>query len=196
VARISLTKISLSNSGQERREKSRLTNMTALTLFEIAAQYRNITDVLMDAGVDEQTLKDTLEGESWPLELKAQNYGFVIRNLEATAASIKEAEKQMKARREAIEKRAAALLERLKTGLEIAGVTKLECPHFALTIKKNPPSVDVWDERQIPAQYMRTPEPPHPPVPVPDKLALKEALKAGIEVPGAQMAQGTRLEIR
>lgn len=170
--------------------------MTALTLFEIAKEYRQITDVLMDSGCDEQTLKDTLEGEAWPLELKAQNYGFVIRNLEATAASIKEAEKQMKARREAIEKRAAALLERLKTGLEIAGVTKLECPHFALTIKKNPPSVDVWDERQIPAQYMRTPEPPPPPPAVPDKAAIKAAIQSGVEVPGAMLAQGTRLEIK
>lgn len=170
--------------------------MTALTLFQIAAEYRHVTDVLMDSGVDEQTLSDTLEGEAWPLELKAQNYGFVIRNLQATASSIKEAEAQMKARRQAIEKRADALLERLKTGLEIAGVQKLETPHFALTIKRNPPSVDVWDERQIPAEFMRTPEPPPPPAPTPDKAAIKDAIKAGREVPGAMLAQGTRLEIR
>lgn len=170
--------------------------MTALTLFQIAAEFRHITDVLMDSGCDEQTLTDTLEGEEWPLALKAQNYGFVIRNLESTAASIKEAEKQMADRRKSIEKRAAALIERLKTGLEIAGVQKLECPHFAITIKKNPPSVDVWDEKQIPAAYMRTPEPPPPPVAVPDKVAIKAAIAAGQDVPGAQMAQGTRLEIR
>lgn len=170
--------------------------MTALTLFEIAREYRHITDVLMDSGADEQTLRDTLEGEAWPLELKAANYGFVIRNLQATAASIKDAEEQMKARRQAIEKRAATLLERLKTGLEIAGVQKLETPHFALTIKKNPPSLDVWDERQIPAEFMRTPEPPPPPAPTPDKAAIKDAIKAGREVPGAMLAQGTRLEIR
>lgn len=168
----------------------------ALTLFQIAAEYRAITDVLMDAGVDEQTLTDTLEGEAWPLELKAQNYGFVIRNLQATAGAIKEAEKQMADRRKAIEKRADALLERLKTGLEIAGVQKLDTPHFALTIKKNPPSVDVWDERQIPADLMRTPEPPPPPVPVPDKVAIKEAIKAGRDVPGAQLVSGTRLDIK
>lgn len=168
----------------------------ALTLFQIASEYRHITDVLMDAGCDEQTLTDTLDGEAWPLEQKASNYGFVIRNLQATAASIKDAEKQMAERRKAIEKRADALLERLKTGLEIAGVQKLDTPHFALTIKKNPPSVDVWDERQIPAEFMRTPEPPPPPVAVPDKAAIREAIKAGRDVPGAQMAQGTRLEIK
>jgi hypothetical protein len=170
--------------------------MTALTLFEIAKEYRAITDVLMDAGVDEQTLSDTLEGEAWDLEIKAQNYGFVIRNLEATAGAIKAAEDQMKARRQAIEKRAAALVERLKTGLEIAGVQKLDCPHFALSIKKNPPAIDIWDEKQIPAKFMRVPVPPPPPPATPDKAAIKAAIEAGEEVPGAKKVQGTRLEIK
>jgi hypothetical protein len=170
--------------------------MTALTLFEIAAEYRAITDVLMDSGCDEQTLSDTLEGEAWPLELKAQNYGFVIRNLEATAEAIKAAEDQMKARRMALMSRALAVKERLKTGLEIAGVQKLDCPHFALTIKKNPPAIEIWDEKQIPAKFMRTPEPPPPPPAVPDKAAIKQAIEAGEEVPGAKKVQGTRLEIK
>lgn len=170
--------------------------MTAITLFEIAREYRHVTDVLMDAGCDPQTLTDTLEGEIWPLELKAQNVGFVIRNLQAVAANIKEAEEQMKARRQAIEKRAANLVEFLKTGMEIARVTKLETPHFALTVKKNPPAVEVWDEKQIPVEFMRVPPPPPPPEAVPDKAAIKEALKAGKDVPGALLAQGTRLEIK
>lgn len=170
--------------------------MNALTLYQIAAEYRQITDILMDSGADEQTLKDTLEGEAWPLELKAQNYGFVIRNLQATAASIKEAETQMAARRKAIEKRAADLLERLKTGLEIAGVQKLDCPHFALTIKKNPQAVEIFEPALIPASFMRMPEPPPPPSPAPDRKAIADAIKGGLEVPGALLVQGTRLEIK
>jgi hypothetical protein len=170
--------------------------MAALTLFEIAQEYRHITDVLMDSGVDEQTLTDTLEGEAWPLELKAQNYAFVVRNLETTAAAIKEAEAAMKKRRELLEKRSAYLKERLKTGMEIAGVSKLDCPHFAITIKKNPPAIDIWDEKQIPAKFMRTPEPPPPPASVPDKAAIKAAIDAGEDVPGAMKVQGTRIEIK
>jgi hypothetical protein len=167
--------------------------MTSITLFEIAKEYRHITDVLMDSGADEQTLTDTLEGERWPLELKAQNYGFVIRNLQATAASIKEAEKLMADRRKSIENRAAALLERLKTGMEIAGVSKLECPYFAVSIKNNPPSVEVFEPGLVPAEFMKQPEPPPP---APDKTAIKEAIKSGKEVPGAMMVQGRRIEIK
>lgn len=165
----------------------------ALTLFEIAKEYRHITDVLMDSGCDEQTLTDTLEGEAWPLELKAQNYGFVIRNLEATAAAIKDAEAQMAARRKSIESRANNLMERLKTGMEIAGVNELSCPHFAIKIKRNPPGVEIFEPGLIPAEFMRQPAPPPP---SPDKTAIKEAIKAGQDVPGAMLTHGTRLEIR
>lgn len=168
--------------------------MTALTLFEIAAEFRHITDVLMDSGCDEQTLADTLEGEQWPLEIKAQQYAFVIRNLEAVAAAKKDAEAAMKKSRESYEKRIAYLKERLKTGMEIAGVSKLECAHFAIAIRKNPPAVDIWDEKQIPAEFMRLPE-PKPPVAVPDKEAIKAAIKAGDDVPGAKVVQGTRVDI-
>jgi len=167
--------------------------MTALTLFEIAQEYRHITDVLMDSGADEQTLNDTLEAEAWPLELKAQNYGFVIRNLEATATSIKEAEAAMAARRKSLEKRSAALIERLKTGMEIAGVQELSCPYFAIKVKKNPPAIDVWDEKQIPAKYFTQAMPPPPAI---DKKAIKADIDAGEEVPGAMKVQGTRLEIK
>lgn len=167
--------------------------MSALTLFEIAKEYRNVTDILMDSDADEQTIADTLEAEAWPLELKAQNYGFVIRNLEATAEAIKTAEKQMAERRKVLEKRAANMLERLKTGMEIAGVKELSCPYFAIKVVSNPASVEVYEPRLIPAEFMRQPEPPPP---SPDKTAIKEAIKAGKEVPGAFLAQGTRLQIR
>lgn len=167
-------------------------NMTDLTLFEIAKEYRHITDVLQDADVDEQTLSDTLEGERWPLELKAANYGFVIRNMEATAAAIKEAEAKMAARRKALETRAKYLTERLKTGMEIAGVTRLTCPHFDIKIANNPASVDIYEPGLIPAEFMRQPEPPPA---TPDKTAIKAAIQAGKEVPGAMLARGTRLVI-
>jgi hypothetical protein len=164
-----------------------------LTLFQIAQEYRAIADVLMDSGCDEQTLQDTLEAEGWDLECKAQNYGFVIRNLEAGAAAIKQAEEQMASRRKAMENRVKMLQQRLKDGMEMAGVSKLECPYFAISIAKNPAAVEILDERQIPIEFMKIPEPPPA---TPDKTAIKEALKAGQDVPGAKLTQGTRLSIK
>lgn len=164
--------------------------MNSLTLFQIAAEYRAITDVLMDSGCDEQTLKDTLEGEAWPLELKAQNYAFVIRSMEASAEAIREAELQMAARRQAINNRAKQLKERLKGAMELAGMTKIECPHFVISIAKNPAAVDLYEPGLVPPSFMKKPPPE------PDTTAIKDALKAGQEVPGAALKQGTSLRIK
>ena len=82
----------------------------------------------------------------------------------------------------------------LKLNMEQAGIDKIECPLFQITIRKNPPSVDVFDDKQIPAEYWVTPE-PKPPVAAISKTLLSNAIKAGAEVPGARLVQGTKLVI-
>jgi hypothetical protein len=167
--------------------------MTGLALYVIAAEHRRMVDALMATDNDAQTIADTIEAESHPLEVKAQNVAYAIKTLDANADAIEAAAKEMVARAKSIRNRASHIREYLKTCMEIAGVTKIECPHFALSIKKNPESVDIFEEKLIPAEFMKTPEPPPP---SPDKAAIKEALKAGKEVPGAMLAQGKRLEIK
>lgn len=152
-----------------------------------------MVEALMASDNDAQTIADTLEAESYPLEVKAQNVAYAIKNLDALAGSIKAAEAEMAARRKAIEGRVAHLREYTKTCMEIASVSKIDCPHFALSIRKNPASVDIFEPALIPAEFMRQPEPPPP---APDKTAIKAALQAGRDVPGALLAQGTRLEIK
>ena len=163
------------------------------TLYDISAEYRQTADKLADLDLDEQTIADTLEGMSGALEVKAQNVVMFARNLEATATAIKEAETAMAARRKAIEHRAAGLRRYALSAMQVAGVQSIECPYFKLSVRKNPPAVEVFDAAQIPAQFMRTPEPPPP---APDKKAITEAIKAGQEVPGARLVSGERLEVR
>ena len=163
------------------------------TLYDIAAEYRQTADKLADLDLDEQTIADTLEGMSGALEVKAQNVVMFARNLEATAAAIKEAETAMAARRKAIEHRAASLRRYALSAMQVAGVQSIECPYFKLSVRKNPTAVEVFDAAQIPAQFMRTPESPPP---APDKKAITEAIKAGQEVPGARLVSGERLEVR
>lgn len=162
-------------------------------LYLLANEYRAAADQLADMDLDEQTIADTLESLSGDLEVKATNVAMFCRNLEAAAASIKEAEGAMSARRKAIEKRADNLRQYLLASMQTAGINKIECPYFALSIKTNPPAVVINEPGLIPAEFMRRPEPPPP---APDKTAIKEAIKAGREVPGAHLAQGSRLDIK
>lgn len=165
----------------------------SIALYEVAQDYRRMVEALMNTQEDAQAIADTIEAESYPLEIKAQNVAYAIRNLEASAAAIKEAEAQMAARRKAIENRAGHIKEYIKTCLEIANVSKVACPHFVIAIQNNPPSVDVFEPALVPAEFMTQPETPPA---VPNKKAIAEAIKAGREVPGALLVQGKRLSIK
>ena len=165
--------------------------MTAL--FDIAREYREAADKLADLDLPPETIEDTLESLSGDLEVKATNTAFVIRNLEASAAAIKEAEAQMAARRKAIENRAARVRDYLLANMMVAGIQKIECPFFKLSVRDNPPAVEVYEPGLVPGEYMRQPEPPPP---SPDKTAIKEAMKAGVDVPGCKLTVGKRLEIK
>lgn len=163
------------------------------SLYVLAHDYRSAADLLADLDLDDQTVTDTLEGMSGDLEVKATATGMMVRNLQSLAASIKEAEAQMAARRKAVEARAASVQAYLLQNMQHAGISKIESPHFTLSIKSNPAAVVINEPGLIPVEFMRQPEPPPP---APDKTAIKDAIKAGREVPGAHLAQGVRLEIK
>jgi hypothetical protein len=167
--------------------------MTGVSLYVIANEHRAMVERLMEGQEDPQSIADTIEAESYPLEVKAQNVAFAIRNLEATAAAIRQAEQEMAARRKKIENRAQQVRDYLQTCMEIANVSRIECPHFALAIKNNPPSVEVFEPDLVPAEYRKTPEPA---APVIDKTAIREAIKANKKVPGVMLVRGSRLEIK
>ena len=164
--------------------------MTAL--FILAQEHRALSDKLHDLDLDDQTILDTLEGESTDLIEKGKNVAAVFRNLESDAKQIKEAEQQLAERRKAIEKRAENLKNYLKTNMEIAGIQKIESPWFVVSIAQNPEAVTVDDESLIPRDYFKE-------VPVSfvlDKGMVKKAIHDGYEVPGAHLSRGTSLRIR
>ena len=163
--------------------------MTAL--YIIATEYRDAAMQLADLDLDPQTVSDTLESLSGALEVKAQSVAYMVRNLEVTAAAIKQHEAEQKARRQAIENRADSLRAYLARCMEATGIEKIEGPGVKLSFRKSS-AVVVDAEDLIPAEYMRTkPAPP----PEPDKAAIAAALKAGEVVPGVHIEARKSLQI-
>lgn len=167
--------------------------MTALpALYVLASEYMAVAEMLSDMDLDSQTIHDTLESISGDLESKAINTAMFVRNLEASAAAIKEAEAAMSARRKAIENRAASVRQYLLDNMTRTGITKIECPFFKIAVRTNPESVVIDDESTIPADYLRE-------IPAryePDKSAMKAAMQDGFAIPGARLARTQRLEIK
>ena len=163
------------------------------SLYLLSNEYRDLQAKLLESEYDEQTIADTLEAMSGDLTTKAVDVAKFIKNLDATAEAIKQAEKEMAERRKTIEKKAESIRNYLLVNMQSCDMTKIECPYFALTIKKNPPSVVIDDVNEIPSHLFTFPEPPPP---SPDKKEIAKLLKDGIDVPGAHLEQNERIEIK
>lgn len=162
------------------------------SLYDLAGEYRAISDKLHDLDLPEEVIADTLEGLAGDIQEKSVNVAKYFRNLESMAEQIKQAEAQMSARRKAIEKRAASLKQYLHTNMEKAGIAKIESPWFVVSIKQNPEALQVDDEASIPRDYFKE-------IPATfqlDKTLCKQAIKDGYSVPGCHLSRSTRLEIK
>jgi len=166
-----------------------------MKLYEIEQKYLEALDLFTDPDEEIQPdiVADTLEAIEGEFEIKAVQVVAFAKQMEAEAEAIKQAEERMEKRRKALEGRARWLKDYVKIGMETMGQKKLSSAWFVLSVQKNPPSVDVYDEGAIPGEFKRIPEPPPP---APDKAAIKAAIAAGREVPGARLVNGTRLAIR
>jgi hypothetical protein len=162
-------------------------------LYEISSEYRESLAALNDLDLDAQTIADTLESISGDLTMKCTNVGFVIRNMEALSAQIKDAEAAMAARRKALEARADHVREYLLRNMLACDMQKIESPYFTLSVRTNPPKVVIDDPEAVPVEYWR-----QPPVPAPeiDKKAIAAKIKAGGSVAGSHMDSGKSLSIK
>ena len=165
----------------------------ALSLYQLSNDYLNALDFLTDAdnAIEPQVIHDTLEALEGELQEKVVNVAKFIRNLETTTEAIKAAETDMAKRRKTLEQRVTWLKGYLKSNMETTGINKIECPYFKLSIAKNPASVDVLDETQIPESFKRIET-----VVNVDKNAIKAAINAGLAVEGVRLVNGTRLVIK
>jgi hypothetical protein len=167
--------------------------MSNLSLYQLSNNYLEALDFLTDPEADlpAEAINDTLEALGGELEDKAINVAKFLRNMEAAAEAIKAAEADMARRRKILENRAKWLKDYLKGNMEACGISKIECPYFKVAIQKNPPAVAILDESAIPDQFKEQVITWKI-----DKTAIKDAIKTGETVPGAELVNGTRLAIR
>jgi len=161
--------------------------------FELAAQYRELAEFLAEQHEDPQVIRDTLEGESGPLDEHLENLAKMVRNLEAADSGIMRTMEDLAARHTALQRAAERGRKLILELMHSAQRERVTTALFSLVVKKNPPAVVIDSEAELPPEFLHQPEAPPP---VPDKKAIAAALKAGQAVPGAHAEQGLRLDIR
>lgn len=163
------------------------------SLYEITEDYMKLLEMMEDPELDPQTLADTMEGIEGELEIKAESYAKVMRNLEADILGIDAEVERLSARKKAIKNNIARMKEALQLAMEKTGKTKFKTELFSFGIQKSAPAVIVDEQyiENIPERFLKYSEPTI------NKTAIKEAINAGEDLDGiAHLEQKQSLRIK
>ena len=125
-------------------------------------------------------------------EEKIENIACLIKELKKEAEALDTTKKEIAARYDAEVKARQRRIESLKNYLEVnmGSDEKIKTMRASIFWKKNPASVQV-DFNYLPTSYYKIRDPEA------DKTAIKKALDAGEEIPGAWLQEGeTHIQIR
>ena len=155
-----------------------------MKLYEITDAYLSLDE----AEKTEDVIKvlDSIKDE---FDKKAENTVKVIRNFEADIQALRDEEKRLADKRKSLEKKKEDLKEYLYFNMERMKVRKVNAGIFDINIQKNPPSIKILDEATIPLKYKILTYNL-------DKKQLKEDIKNGLEIDGAELVQTEGIRIR
>lgn len=162
-------------------------------LYKIANEYQSLLEQTYDPETGEifPQVLDKLEELSTTMEDKAVAVASYIKNLDAEREAIAQAKKNMAERESRLDRRSDYLTQYLQCNMERCGITEIKSPLFVIKLKKCPVSTDIIDENMIPDDYKKRKE-----VVSIDRMKLKEEMLSGVVIPGAQLKQNNRLDIR
>lgn len=163
-------------------------------LYELAKDYSQLVAEVEEYDLDPDTLLDTLNGSSEmiAIEEKAENIVKMIKNFEADLPGIDAEIKRLTDRKKAIETRTKSVKTYLQGCMEIANIEKLNIGTFKVSLQNNPAALTIHSTEKIPAEFMTIVPEQH----IPDKSAIKKAMKDGLEIEGLELTQGRSLRIR
>ena len=158
--------------------------------------YRGASEIIAEIQVD----PDTGEiGGDYPLDLLVQRNpigcaGYYL-HTQSQAKMIKERIVELQVMHKVVEARAERVKKSLKTVMQLTGTLSIAADDktFKATLyRERDKSVEVFDENQIPTDYMRE----IPATYSPDKKLILQAIEDGFEVPGAKIVKNDRIEIK
>ena len=160
------------------------------TLYELTSDWLTLLDILED-GADEEVIQDTLEGLDYEIEVKADGYAKLIRQLESDAAGLKTEIQRMTDRKKTLENNIKRLKDNLQKAMEITGKEKFKTDLFSFGIQNNPPSfrMDAKSVYDVPDDFLIYKEPEI------DTVKAKKFLKEN-KAEWGHLEQGRSLRIR
>ena len=157
-----------------------------MTLFELNKAIEDF-DLIVDEETGEVLNIDELDALNLAKDEKIENVCLWIKNLEAEADAIKTEEKNLEARRKSKENKVKSLKGYVAYAL---GGKKFETPRVAVSYRKSE-SVKIDDDYAIPDKWCELSV-----LKKPNKKLIKEALKKGEHIAGAELIEKNNLQIK
>lgn len=163
-----------------------------MTIYELTADFLRIQEMMENPELDPEFLADTMEAVDGELEVKAENYAKVMKNLDGDIEALDNEIRRLTSRKKALENNIKNMKMALQSMMTITGKTKFKTDLFSFGIQKNAPSVVIdTDINNLPTEFLKFREPEV------DKTKLKEALKNGEDLSGyCHLEQSESLRIR
>lgn len=169
-----------------------------MKLYEIKSQYLDLLNRIENGEIPEEAIKDTLESIEGDFEDKINSIACFIKSLEAEITALKTEADNLKQRAETKAKKVDNLRRYIFESMKQLDKTKIETPQNVISVKKNPPKVEVsenfieWAKNDELFKFLVK----HKEKYTPDKNAIKDLLKKGQEIPYCQLVQEESLNIK
>lgn len=160
------------------------------TMYELTDNFMAVLEMASDPEIPPEAIADTLEGIEGEIELKAQSYAIIIKELEGEAVKLKTEETRLLSKRKSLENNIKRIKDNLFNAMKITGKEKFKTDLFSFGVQKSPAKLVIDDLSLIPKKYYVEQAPKL------DEQRLKLDLKSGIECEYAHLEQGEHVRIR
>ena len=124
--------------------------MQNLSLYEITNAFPRLME---QEEMTEETKQEIEKELTTLLQQKSQSIIGYTRNIELTIEAMKSEEKRISEQRKTLENRLTKFKDYVKGCMENNDITKIETELGNLTIAKNPISVEIVNEDEVPSEY-------------------------------------------
>ena len=165
-----------------------------LHLYEIVDQYQQLKAVIERTDATDEDFELTLKAITGNFDRKVENIAKLCLSLESNIAVLKQEEARLQAKRSSMDRKVDWLKDYTLAEMTAIGREKVEGDTFTVSIRTNPPSVQVYHLEDIPLEFCdKVPE-----VWRPDKKRIMDHFKATGEIlPGVGIVtDNKRVEIK
>lgn len=148
----------------------------------VRQQIANLFHLYPELRDDEDLRLDSIEAQTEANELFSSLLALMI-DADMKAVGLSAYEKRFKERRQRLEHKVEKLRELVFKIMQFAEIHKVELPEATLSVRSGAQQVLITDESKLPDDLCKIERSPK-------KAEIKEALKSGKEVPGAELSNG------